>query len=299
MDAPLSANSVIAGVDGSAAAVHAVRWAAEAAQRSGLPLQLAHAIPPPPANPYPTMVEHMDTLRRAARQEGEEFLGTAAVAARQVAPTLTVSCWQRVGQPIDVLSLASATARVMVVGATGQTGLVELLAGSTALSLPSRAHCPVVVVPHRRHGAGPADGPVVVGVEGTPLDDPVIGFAFEQASMLGVELIAVHSWSDSPLPDIDRITGQRDHWNLILGRERRLLAEGLAGFGERHPDVSVRPIVVYDKPARALVDYGRSAQLLVVGSHGRGRFPGALLGSTSRAATKLSPCPIAVVARDR
>jgi len=298
MDIPLSANSVIAGVDGSTASVQAAQWAAAAAMRYGLPLQLVHAIPPLPANAYPTMGLYIETLRRATHQEGEEILDKAAAAARNLTPDLEIARWQKVGDPLDVLSLASATARVIAVGATGQTGLIELLAGSTALALPSRAHCPVVVVRQHPDGTDAADGPVVVGVAGSPLDDPAVAFAFEQASMLDAELVAVHSWSDSPLPDVDRITGLHDDWNVIFERERRLLAEGLAGYGDRYPEVTVRPVVVYDRPTRALLDHAKSAQLLVVGSHGRGRITGALLGSTSRAVMKLAPCPVAVVARN-
>jgi nucleotide-binding universal stress UspA family protein len=299
MDMPVSANSVVVGVDGSAAGVDAARWAADAAMRYGLPLQLVHAIPPLPANAYPTMALYIETLRSATQREGEEFLDAAAAAAREVAPDLDTTRWQKVGDPVEVLSLASATARVIVVGAIGQTGLTGLLVGSTALALPSRAHCPVIVVRQRPDGADAVDGPVVVGVLGASLDDPAVEFGFEQASMRGVELTAVHSWSDSPLPDIDRVTGRRDDWNAIFERERRLLSEGLAGYAERYPDVTVRPVVVYDRPARALLDSARSAQLLVVGTHGRGRITGALLGSTSRAVMKLAPCPVAVVARVR
>lgn len=299
MNMPVSANSVAVGVDGSVAGLDAARWAARAAMLYGLPLQLVHAIPPLPANAYPTMALYIDTLRIATHKEGEEFLDAAAAAARDVAPDVDITRWQKVGDPIEVLSLASASARVIAVGATGQTGLTGLLVGSTALALPSRAHCPVVVVRQRVDDADTTDGPVVVGVLGASLDDPAVNFGFEQASMRGVDLIAVHSWSDSPLPDIDRLTGRRDDWNAIFERERRLLAEGLAGFAEHYPDVSVRPVVVYDRPARALLEYARSAQLLVVGTHGRGRITGALLGSTSRAAMKLAPCPVAVVARVR
>lgn len=308
MNTPISANSVVAGVDGSTAGVLAARWAARAATRYGLPLQLVHANPPLPASAYPTMGLYIDALRKATREEGEQFLSTALAAASEVAPDLKITHWQRVGDPIDVLSLASATARVLVVGATGRTGLTELLAGSTALALPSRAHCPVVVVRQRPETPDAADDtdatdvtawPVVVGVAGTPQDDPAVEFAFEQASMLGVELIAVHSWSDSVLPDLDRVTGRRDDWNAIFERERRTLAESLAGYLERYPDVTVRPVVVYDRPTRALLDYAATSQLLVVGTRGRGRVTGALLGSTSRAAMKLAPCPVAVVARGR
>lgn len=297
MDTSMSASSVIAGVDGSAAGVHAAQWAAVAAVRYGLPLQLVHAIPLLPADAYGAMGPYLETLHTALEQEGTELLDKAVTAARDVAPDLVITGWQKTGDPVEVLSRASATARVIAVGATGRTGLIELLAGSTALTLPSRAHCPVVVVRQRPDGTDADDGPIVAGVAGTPLDDSAVRFAFEQASMRGAELVALHSWSDSPLPDIDRLAGWDDGWNSLMERERRLLAERLAGYGERYPEVAVRPVVVYDRPTRALLDHAQSAQLLVVGSHGRGRVTAALLGSTSRAVMKLARCSVAVVAR--
>ena len=64
------------------------------------------------------------------------------------------------------------------------------------------------------------------------------------------------------------------------------------------PDVPVKKIIARDRPVRALTDASEGAQLLVVGSHGRGGFKGMLLGSTSRALLQSAPCPMMVVRPD-
>jgi nucleotide-binding universal stress UspA family protein len=250
-----------------------------------------------PPDQYAAAGLYVESLRKAADEEGERVLAAATKEALNVVPGLPVRVWSHIGHPVEILALASATAHLVAIGATGHGGLVTLLAGSTALELPGRAHAPVVVVRSRSDGSMAGAGPVVVGVAGADLDDPALAFAFASASRVGAELMAVHSWSDSPMPDYDRLTGLRDHWDAIVERERRLLAERLAGYRERYPDVPVRSTVVYDRPARALLAQSRTAQLVVVGTRGRGILAGALLGSTSRAAIKLSECPVAVVRR--
>jgi nucleotide-binding universal stress UspA family protein len=295
MSTPVAPMAVVAGVDGSADGIRAVRWAARAAARTGVPLRLVHATPALPPSPFPVSSQYIDLLRKVAREDGERFLADARSAALELASDLEVFARQQVGGPVEILGRASASATMVAVGATGRSGLAELLVGSTALELPPRSHAPVVIVRPRADGTTADSGPVVVGVAGSIMDDPAVEFAFEQASLLGVELVAVHTWSDSPLPDLDRMTGLRDDWDAIFERERRLLAERLAGYAERYPDVMVESVVTFDGPARALLTQAHSAQLLVVGTRGRGILAGAMLGSTSRAAIKLSVCPVAVV----
>ncbi|HUO41045.1 MAG TPA: universal stress protein, partial [Mycobacterium sp.] len=116
--------------------------------------------------------------------------------------------------------------------------------------------------------------------------------AFDEASWRGVDLVALHSWSDADWSEYDL------EWSTIKAAAEETLGERLAGYRERYPDVTVRRVVVFDYPARHLLDASKSAQLVVVGSHGRGGFAGMLLGSVGSAVVHGAQVPV-IVARQR
>jgi nucleotide-binding universal stress UspA family protein len=102
-------------------------------------------------------------------------------------------------------------------------------------------------------------------------------------------LVAVHTWGDQRADPI---------FGALLDWERQVLAERLAGWAEKYPDVTVRRVVTRDAPANRLLAQAQQAQLVVVGSHGRGGFAGLVLGSVSHALLYHAPCPVAVVRVD-
>ena len=172
---------------------------------------------------------------------------------------------------------------MIVVGSRGLGGFSGLLLGSVGVQLAAHAGCPVVVVRRDGRADGPEAGRVVVGVDGSHDADRAMRFAFEQASFRGVGLTAVHTyiWPDS--------TGPGDMLPLVYDEddlrddERRLLAESVAGWTDKFPDVDVRRSVVRGTAAGVLTHLSHGAELLVVGSRGRGGFTGLLLGSVSQA----------------
>jgi nucleotide-binding universal stress UspA family protein len=177
----------------------------------------------------------------------------------------------------------AGAARLLVVGRCG-TGPLPAVIGSVAVAMPTRSPCPTVVVRgHDGTDAASAGLPVLVGIDGTDGSAAATGFAFEEAASREVELVAVHAIEDTLLTDGD--TAIRE----------QMLGERLAPWTEKFPEVRVRSVVTDQRPTARLLADAAAAQLLVVGSRGRGELASLALGSVSSAAVRHSPCPVAVV----
>ncbi|GAY07347.1 universal stress protein [Pseudonocardia sp. N23] len=279
---------VVVGVDGSRSASQAVEWGATEAMLTGAPLRLVAALGPPAVRRtddgdlQEVSARHLVVSARAA-------LDMAADQAVRAQPCLDVDSDAREGFPVPVLLDESRHATVLVIGNRGLGGVPGLLLGSVSTTVAAKAECPVVVV--RGTVVGPGDDrPVVVGVDGSPISDSAIELAFAEASERGAPLLAVHAWSDRMLVELGPIVDM----DAINADERQLLSQRLAGRREEYPDVEVRTLVRRDKAAEVLLDLSAKAQLVVVGSRGRGRVSGLLLGSVGHALLHLAECPVLV-----
>lgn len=285
-----SNHPIVAAVDGSEISYQAVAWAAVEAELRHCPLHIITSSAIPPGREIESsvgVVEHAEL-----RAEGQRVLSEAARIARHVVPeTVVITTELSLGLIIPVLVDRSKQATLMVVGNRGQGSIRTAVLGSVSAALSRHAHCPVAVV----HGVSqtdpaPAHEPVVVGVDGTANSLPAIELAFQEASWRKVGLRAVHAWCDTSGFDAPVIG-----WDRARETQELLLGQGLAGMGERFPDVRIEQIVACDTPVRALLEHAADAQLLVVGSHGRGGFAGVTLGSVSTALLFLAQCPVLVV----
>nr|WP_042178549.1 universal stress protein [Kibdelosporangium sp. MJ126-NF4]CEL13254.1 Universal stress protein family [Kibdelosporangium sp. MJ126-NF4]CTQ98946.1 Universal stress protein family [Kibdelosporangium sp. MJ126-NF4] len=281
--------SIVVGIDGSDSAMNAVRWAAREAVSRGLPLRLVHACMVIDAHApvaLPTSVE--DGLAR----QGSEWLQAAERVATEAEPTVDASVHFGRGSAAELLIEESGSAELVVLGSRGLGGFAGLLVGSVAVALSAHGHCPIVVL----HGEQDRTRkPVVVGVDGSPPSEAAIGFAFEVAARLGVPLVAVHAWNDVSFYVKFSVLPYGVDLTQILEEQHKILGKRLAAWQDKYPDVPVELIVTADRPAHSLLDIASDAQLVVVGSRGRGGVAGMLLGSTSQALLHHSPCAVAVV----
>lgn len=290
---------VVVAVDGSEASKNAVRWAANTAMKRGIPLRIASSYTVPQFLYAEGMVppkELFDDLQA----ETLEKIEAARAVAHEVAPDIKIGHTIAEGSPIDMLLEMSHDVTMVVMGSRGMGGLSGMVMGSVSASVVSHASCPVVVVREDNHVTESTKyGPVVVGVDGSEVSQKATHYAFAEAAARGAELIAVHTWMDMQVQaSLAGLSAAQTEWAEVEKEQGALLTERLADFQAGYPDVPVKKVIARDRPVRALADAAAGAQLLVVGSHGRGGFKGMLLGSTSRALLQNAPCPMMVVRPD-
>lgn len=283
-------NAIIVGADGSEHSLRAVKWAAEEADLRRQPLTIVHAAAP---WLYDTPVDpRLSAVRKWLLTNGEEVVEEAVTAARAREGGIAVDGKVVPGGAAKALLEQARNAAMVVLGGHGAGTVAGLLLGSTALQVVAHTPVPAVVV---RHLEPSASGEIVVGADLAAAGEPALAFAFEEASIRAVRLRAIHAWSDpgSAGPG-DMMPLVYDPQIVAEGRARRL-GEALAPWRDKYPDVEIVTEVVHGRPVRILSGASARADLLVVGTRGRGGFTGLLLGSVSHGMLHHAHCPLAVV----
>lgn len=282
-----TSSAVVVGIDGSVAAEIAVKWAAVEAATRGCPLHLLYvmevvdSVLPDLSHPFVGLEFEKDVT--AVLEKNADIARTAA------GETLEVSTEFTRGTVVPTLITASKDARLLVLGSRGRGALSRAFLGSVTSALVRHGLCPVAVI-HEKSPVTRSAKPVVVGVDGSKNSEPAIEYAMAAASRLGVPVRAVYAWYDFSGAIVPPL-----QWAEVAEEQKVVMAESMAGWQEQFPEVKIERIVVPDNPARNLLDESRDAQLVVVGSRGRGGFVGALLGSTSQRLVHSVECPIVVV----
>lgn len=293
----MSHQGILVSVDGSSQSDVAVRWAAREAVMRNAQLTIVNVVNPLTADWSPVGMigaplpeEIGEWQEEAARRIVQDAVRIARDT--PAGDSLRIQTETPCGPIVPVLRDLTKQFAIIVVGSHGRRALARGVLGSVSTALVHHSHCPVAVVrdqlpPHRRQA------PVVVGIDGSPASESATALAFDEASWRNVELVAVHAWIDEEWPDALPLA-----WSNVIANADETLAERLAGWQERYPDVVVRRVVVRDDAAGALLAQSESAQLIVVGSHGRGGFAGMLLGSVSSAVVHGARIPVIVVRHD-
>ncbi|MEO3873844.1 universal stress protein [Nonomuraea sp. B12E4] len=280
---------IVVGVDGSAPSLLAASWAGQEAAIRDAPLHIVHAavhwshsvplVPQPP------------TWGSGAEAAAREMLHQAAIHAGAGRPRLSITTEIVDGGASETLVNAAEEAQLIVVGHRGRGGFAELLLGSVSRYVVARSPCPVAVI--RQPHAGDR-GEIVVGVTGRAGQEPLLDFAFREAASRSAALRAVHAWVHPAVREPGDMQPLLYDVEGVGEEESLLLAEAIAGWRERFPDVTLIQQVVHEHPAKALINASTNTDLVVVGAHtGARSLLG--LGSTAHAVLHHSRAPVVVV----
>jgi nucleotide-binding universal stress UspA family protein len=286
---------IIAGTDGSEESLAAVGWAAAEALRRRLPLSIVHVVDPrhdhPAAHAQPLPHDLAGRLRHDLHR-ARSALAKASRRAAEAAPGVDLRTAAVFGRADQVLTALTARASLLAIGKRGAGGFSGLRLGSVALSLACGAGCPVVFAPV---GTGPVVGEIVVGIDDCDEATAALGFGFGEADVRGARLTALHIWTQ---PQAGRLDAYHD-WVLSVGpvnhEAAALLAEQVAPWRDKYPDVVVTESTVHGHPGRALAMASRAADLVVVGGcrNGLASVPG--LGQLGYAMLHHAQCPVALI----
>jgi nucleotide-binding universal stress UspA family protein len=293
MSSPTTRFGILVGVDGSGASDAAIHWATNEAVMRGEPVTLMHVVAPVvvtwPVVPVAAgITEWQEEHAQFTLQHGRAVVKDAADGAS--VPEVRTEI--RHAAVARALIDASRDALMTVVGRRGLGVIGRTLLGSVSTSLLHHACGPIAVVHDDDQSERRLRTSVVLGLDGSPASEEATALAFEEASLRKTELVALHAWADTPCATFVGIDWARSEQ---AGHE--MLAERLAEWQRKYPRVPVRHLLVVDQPARWLIDASPEAQLVVVGSLGRGGFAGMLVGSVGSTVAHEAKAPTIVVRR--
>lgn len=282
--------SIVVGIDDSAATDALLTWSIHEARTRRLPLRLVCAYRWPMVSPWGAQLNGIEDPELAhLRRSAELLIENTVQRTSQLAPDIIIDAAFIHGDPVSVLLAEAKSAALLVLGSRRLAAIGSFLLGSVATAVAARASCPVVVL--RGPDGDPDESPgVVVGIDGSESSQAVLGFAFDFASRHKLTLHPILCWPE----DLLAATKWRPPQPAPEQAER-WLGETMAGWTEHYPDVAVHASVYRDHPVSGLVTASQTQSLLVVGAHGHHSLLGSLLGSVSQGVLHHAHCPVAVV----
>jgi nucleotide-binding universal stress UspA family protein len=279
------------GVDGSPSSLAALHWAAAEAAGRGAELVVVHAYD---WRVVGARVQVGGAYAEAEREWAQTLVDEAVAQVHATAPEVRVRGEVALGAPGPILSHPTGSVALTVVGSRGRGGFASLLLGSVSQQVATHADGSVVVV---RGRTGIKDGPIVVGVDGSPGSERALREALDTAVARRTGVLAARVYSSigpsmatDIAPYVEDPVQRREHEMLFL-------TEDIAAWRDKYPDVVIEPVVLEGHTAGVLADLSASAQLVVVGMRGHGDFSGLMLGSVGRQLLHHAECPV-LIARE-
>jgi nucleotide-binding universal stress UspA family protein len=138
-------------------------------------------------------------------------------------------------------------------------------------------------------------GGVVIGDDGSECAEVALRYAVQEARRRGVPLHVVRAWTVTTAPrpqdaPFGYVPSEQEFEQAVIEETRQRVEQARDGA-----DIEVRMSAVHGAAARALITAAEGADLLVVGSRGRGGFASLVLGSVADTCTRHSPAPVVVV----
>ena len=277
---------ILVGADGSATGLRAVRYAAMAASKIGVPLRIVHVapsyVPMPPVRPVEPPALGNTAL---------EILRIAAREARAAAPAVEVQTRMLTGSRIRTLAQASGQAQLLVLGSERRSDFARIWTGATGTEVSAHSTCPVVVVPPEWENAE-EHRKVVVGFKSSKDSAELLGRGFAIAAERQAELVIVHAWKLPTAYDdiIESRVAVEEFRRLSIATIEPLVKDLRAA----HPDVPVRIEALHAQAAYALVAEAKDADLVLLMRSSSGPLP-SHLGRTARAVLRDARCPVEVL----
>jgi nucleotide-binding universal stress UspA family protein len=135
---------------------------------------------------------------------------------------------------------------------------------------------------------------IVVGIDGSEASQRALEWAAEEARLRGAHLRVVHSWLEVFIDGTFTAPAVYERDAIEQGA-REVLDKAVASIPDGSPELSVEPVLVHGQPEVVLLHEAENADLVVVGSRGRGGFAELIMGSVSHRVVQHAPCPVVVI----
>lgn len=287
------AGHLVVGVDGSEHSARALEFAAAEAARAGRELEIVHAIElPSQVSFYGAQIMPPDVS--VMQGYAEELLRSAEEKVRELRPDLTVRTRHEIGSPTWVLIGAAKDATGIVVGTRGLGAIGGAFLGSVSRRLAVDSQCPLFVV-----GDGdelPDSGPILVGVDDSDFSVAACRFALEEARLRSTTVRALTAYHIPALampvePELIAELQESER------NEAARVVESIVRQARtpKTEDVEVETVTAEGSPADAILEHARDAQLIVLGSHGKGVVRRLLLGSVGQRVLQDADRPVVII----